>query len=97
MLDVDPATLLLPDDSSYGFDNIADVLGTSPALLESYPTAAGKISALAVGSPAIAQFPDLHVRGDASQVEHVEGLPLGNCGGLLVIRRSRSTASTSSR
>src|SRR4249920_406834 len=27
-LDVDPATLLPPDDSSYGFDNIADVLGT---------------------------------------------------------------------
>src|SRR4051812_760377 len=52
-LDIDPATLLPPDDSSYGFDNIADVLGTSPALLESYLTAAGKISALAVGSPAI--------------------------------------------
>ena len=28
-------TLLPPDDSSYGFDNIADVLGTSPALLGS--------------------------------------------------------------
>jgi len=84
-LDVDPATLLPPDDSSYGFDNIADVLGTSPALLESYLTAAGKISALAVGSPAIGPSSlTFHVRGDASQVEHVEGLPLGTRGGLLV-------------
>jgi mono/diheme cytochrome c family protein len=84
-LDIDPATLLPPDDSSYGFDNIADVLGTSPALLESYLTAAGKISALAVGSPAIGPSSQtFHVRGDASQVEHVEGLPLGTRGGLLV-------------
>jgi mono/diheme cytochrome c family protein len=84
-LEVDPATLLPPDDSSYGFDNIADVLGTSPALLESYLTAAGKISALAVGSPAIGPTSQtFHVRGDASQVEHVEGLPLGTRGGLLV-------------
>ncbi len=84
-LDIDPATLLPPDDSSYGFDNIADVLGTSPALLESYLTAAGKISALAVGSPAMGPSSQtFHVRGDASQMEHVEGLPLGTRGGLLV-------------
>ena len=50
-LDVDAATLLPPDDSSDGFDNIADVLGVSPALLERYLSAAGKISALAVGRP----------------------------------------------
>ena len=52
-LDVDPATLLPPDDSADGFDNIADVLGASPALLERYLSAATKISALAVGSPSI--------------------------------------------
>src|ERR1044071_9606892 len=48
-LDVDTATLLPPDDSAEGFDNIADVLGASPALLERYLSAAAKISALAVG------------------------------------------------
>ena len=37
----------------YGFDNIADVLGVSPALLERYLSAAETISALAVGDPAI--------------------------------------------
>src|SRR5215216_6335037 len=53
-LDIDAAALLPPDDSSAGFDNNADVLGVSPVLLESYLTAAAKISAIAVGSPAIA-------------------------------------------
>ena len=48
-LDVDPSTLLPADDSSHGFDNIADVLGVSPSLLERYVSAAAKISRLAVG------------------------------------------------
>ena len=50
-LDVDAASLLPPDDSAAGFDNIADVLGVSPALIEGYATAAAKISRLAVGDP----------------------------------------------
>ena len=50
-LDVDAAALLPPDDSAYGFDNIADVLGVSPSLQERYLSAAAKISALAVGDP----------------------------------------------
>src|SRR6476659_2092742 len=32
-IDIDSTTLLPPDDASYGFDNIADVLGVSPALM----------------------------------------------------------------
>ena len=48
-LEVD-VTALLPSDSTVaGFDNIADVLGTSPALAQSYVSAAMKISRLAVG------------------------------------------------
>src|SRR5262252_439770 len=50
-LEIDPAPLLPADDSSAGFDNIADVLGLSPVLLESYLSAAGRISALAIGDP----------------------------------------------
>ena len=46
---MDVASLLPPDDSAYGFDNIADVLGVSPSLQERYLSAAEKISALAVG------------------------------------------------
>ncbi|HUK36240.1 MAG TPA: DUF1592 domain-containing protein, partial [Vicinamibacterales bacterium] len=61
-----------------------DVLGMSPSLLEGYLTAAGRISALAVGDPSIGPgSQSFHVRGDASQNEHVEGLGLGTRGGLL--------------
>ena len=52
-LDVDAATLLTPDDSSEGFDNIADALKVSPALLERYVSAAEKVSRVAVGDPSI--------------------------------------------
>ncbi len=48
---VDPEALLPPDESGFGFDNIADVLSLSPALLERYMLAAWKISRLAVGDP----------------------------------------------
>src|SRR5438093_844521 len=47
-LDVDPATLLPPDDSSHGFDNMAEVLNMSPTLMEAYVRAAGKISRMAL-------------------------------------------------
>ena len=50
-LDVDVAALLPADDGSYGFDNIAGVLGMSPTLLERYLSAAKKISRVAVGRP----------------------------------------------
>ena len=52
-LDVDIRALLPADDSGYGFDNISDVLSLSPALLERYMSAAGKISRLAVGDAAV--------------------------------------------
>jgi mono/diheme cytochrome c family protein len=83
-LDVDAASLLPPDDSAYGFDNIADALGASPVLLERYLSAAGKISELAVGDPEIgAAGETFRVRQDASQDVHIEGLPVGTVGGLL--------------
>jgi hypothetical protein len=82
-LDVDVATLLPPDDSAYGFDNISDVLGVSPSLQERYLTAAGRISRLAVGDPAMRPGSDTYrVPQDLSQNQHVEGLPLGTVGGL---------------
>jgi hypothetical protein len=83
--DIDAASLLPPDDSAYGFDNISDVLGVSPALQERYLSAAGKISALAVGDLRRGPVSETYrVRQDLSQNEHIEGLPLGTVGGLLV-------------
>ncbi len=84
-LDVDTATLLPPDDSAFGFDNIADVLGLSPVLLERYLSAADRISSLAVGDPETQAGSDTYrARQDLSQDQHMEGLPLGTVGGMEV-------------
>ena len=48
-LDTHSGDQLPIDDSGYGFDNIAAVLSSSPALLERYMTVARRTSALAVG------------------------------------------------
>src|SRR4029453_12941555 len=77
-------SLLPADDSAYGFDNVADVLGVSPVPLERYLSAAGKVSALAVGDPdSGVGMETFRVRQDASQDSHVEGLPIGTVGGRL--------------
>jgi hypothetical protein len=81
-LEIDIDALLPPDDSAFGFDNVAEALGVSPALQERYLGAAAKIAALAVGDPA--QAPTTHtwrIPQDLSQDQHVEGLPLGTVGG----------------
>ena len=82
---MDPAALLPPDDSAYGFDNISDVLGLSPSLQERYLSAAESVSALAIGDPNVkAASATYRIRQDLSQNEHIEGLPLGTIGGILV-------------
>ena len=48
-LEVDATKFLPSDDSTRGFDNIAGALTMSPALMEAYLSAAGKISRLAIG------------------------------------------------
>lgn len=84
-LDVDAASLLPPDDESYGFDNNADVLGVSPVLLEAYVSASRKISRLAVGDPAIRPVAQTYkTRPDLSQDQRLEGMPLGTRGGIMV-------------
>ena len=84
-LEVDTSLLFPGDDSSDGFDNIADVLRVSPALLERYMSAAAKISRIAVGNPSIAATTTTYrVRSDLSQNDHIEGLPLGTRGGVLI-------------
>jgi hypothetical protein len=84
-LEVDATTLLPADDSSHGFDNIADVLGVSPSLLERYVSAAAKISRLAVGerdaAPAQVTYT---IKGDLSQNQTLDGQPLGTRGGTTV-------------
>ena len=84
-LDIDAASLLPPDDESSGFDNIADVLTVSPSLMERYLSAAWNISRLAVGNLDIAPSTSVYrARPDLSQDQHVDGLPPGTRGGILV-------------
>jgi mono/diheme cytochrome c family protein len=85
-LEINVTSLLPVDNSSYGFDNIADTLGVSPVLMERYLTAARRISAVAVGDAAEIPVTDetYRTRPDLSQDTHIEGLPLGTRGGLVV-------------
>jgi hypothetical protein len=79
----DVSALLPPDDSAYGFDKIADFLGVSQVLLERYLSAAGRISALAVGSTDVVPGSDTYTaRQDLSQDKHLDGMPFGTVGGI---------------
>jgi mono/diheme cytochrome c family protein len=85
-LDVDPQTLLRPDETGYGFDNIADVLTISPGLMEDYKLAAWKISRLAIGDPTIRpSVTNYKVSRFLDQEYRVsEDLPFGSRGGTVI-------------
>ncbi len=83
-LEVDVASLLPGDASSYGFDNVT-VGNLSPTLLERYVSAAEKISRLAVGRTGRAPGgTTVRTRPDLTQEKHLDGLPVGTRGGVLV-------------
>ncbi len=83
-LDVDVSAVLPSDDSSHGFDNQAGTLTLSPVLLEAYLSAAAKISRTAVGTATSPTEATYAVAPDRTQNYHVEGLPFGTRGGLLI-------------
>jgi mono/diheme cytochrome c family protein len=84
-LDIDATAFLPADDEANGFDNIADVLKVSPSLLEQYLTTSRKVAALAVGDPATLPASAVYrVPPDRAQADHVEGLPLGTRGGIVI-------------
>jgi hypothetical protein len=83
-LDVDATKFLPADDSTRGFDNIAGALTMSPALMEAYLSAAGKISRLAIGDMSAPAQVVFDVPGDTAQNYQVEGLPFGTRGGMLI-------------
>jgi hypothetical protein len=84
-LKVDVSELLPADDESNGFDNIAEVLRVSPSLLEAYLAASREVSSLAVGDPNTGPVSNsFRVPPDLPQAGHIEGLPLGTRGGILI-------------
>jgi hypothetical protein len=85
-LDVDVNAFLPPDTMSAGFDNIADVQGVSPTLLEGYLRAASRISSLALGDrSASASEATYKVPRTQSQMKHIDGTPWGTRGGVSVV------------
>ena len=82
-LDIDAAALLPKDDAGHGFDNVT-VGDVSPTLLSRYLTAAQKISRLAVGRVLQPGGDTFRLPPDRTQEEHVEGLPQGTRGGMLI-------------
>jgi len=82
---IDPADLLPSDGGDHGFDNVATALKTSPLLLERYVAAGLRVAELAVGDsgaePGTATYTISTV---VTQSKHVEGLPLGTRGGIMV-------------
>ncbi|MEO5740550.1 MAG: DUF1592 domain-containing protein [Vicinamibacterales bacterium] len=83
-LDIDATSLLPPDESGHGFDNVT--VGDLPvALLDRYISAARKISRLAIGSTQKSLQADIiRLRADVTQEDHVPGLPIGTRGGVVV-------------
>ncbi|HEX3743847.1 MAG TPA: DUF1592 domain-containing protein [Bryobacteraceae bacterium] len=85
-VEVNQEPLLPPDDSGYGFDNIADVLSTSPMLLERYMLAAGKVVRIALGDSSVRPSVDTYnVSPYLVQDERMnEDLPFGSRGGVAI-------------
>ena len=87
-LTVNVDSMLPADVMSHVFDNMADVLTTSPALLDAYIRAASKVSRVAVGDtevqPEVATF---LLSKEVSQTRHVPGAPMGTRGGISVIHQ----------
>jgi len=83
-LDIDATSLLPPDESGHGFDNVT-VGDLPPTLLDRYISAAQKISRLAIGSTQSSLQADIiRLPADLTQENHVPGLPIGTRGGVSI-------------
>ena len=82
-LKVNGSELLPGDMAGLGFDNNADVLSMTPALMARYTAAATKISRAAVGSPDNRPVRQRYALGFESQTSRMnEDMPFGTHGGL---------------
>jgi hypothetical protein len=84
-LKIDAAALLPRDTKADGFDNVANVLRVSPSFLDQYIVAAHEVSTQAVGNPKPGPASVTYrASQESSQTRHIDGLPLGTRGGMLV-------------
>jgi hypothetical protein len=85
-IDVDVSALLPPDARTGAFDNMADALTVTPALLQAYIRAADKVARQALGDPAVGPvMAKYDVPKVVNQMRHVDGTPFGTRGGLGVV------------
>jgi hypothetical protein len=98
-LEIDAASLLPDDNAGYGFDNNADALSLSPALVERYMAAAAKISQMALGRVRGAPAPEtVFVPTDRDQTIRVsDDLPWDRVAGWCFTFSFPSMANTSSK
>ncbi|MEP3481374.1 MAG: DUF1592 domain-containing protein [Fuerstiella sp.] len=83
-LQIDASALLPKDEASFGFDNIT-VTQLTPTLLNRYVKSAEIISRLAVSASSTEVVSQtVRIPPDQTQAQHVQGLPLGTRGGLLI-------------
>ena len=85
-LEIDGGALLPADNADLGFDNMADILSVSPALLDRYIFAARRIGRLAVGAPNIEPTTDTYVIPAMrfQDLRMSEELPFGSRGGVAI-------------
>ena len=88
-LEIDAPSLLPADDLSFGFDNNADLLGVSPALMERYVSAAHKVSRMAVGDRRLRPTAETYEisRTRVQDLRAGDALPFGSRGGVAVRHR----------
>jgi len=85
-LDIEVTSMLPADTIVHGFDNVVDGQTFSPALMESYLRAAGRVASLALGDRDASAGESLYrVPKTASQLQRVDGAPFGTRGGTSVI------------
>ena len=84
-VEIDATKMLPPEDTSRGFDNLADAQTISATLMQSHVAAAGRISRLAVGDATMSPLTETyHVPSTFTQSGHIEGTPLGTRGGTVL-------------
>jgi hypothetical protein len=83
-IEIDASAYLPPDNVVEGFDNIAEALSISPALLEGYLSASARVASLAVGDPnRRPEAVTYRTKPDETQDVYIPGAPLGTIGGIV--------------
>ena len=85
-LEIDAPSLLPADDLGFGFDNNADLLNVSPALMERYVSTAHNVSRMAVGDPRLRPVAETYeiARTRVQDNRAGKALPFGSRGGISV-------------